>query len=136
MVKLARLSFESMSELGPSQPEVIEKTVYDIHDKLLTWWQSCPSSFRDQSKDWRRQTRPCKLIAEETLEEEAFSSTRPCIMYSKNPWNEMRGAILDEVYGTRPRRKHTKPFARARRPYIDPWLDHQFALAETEGRIF
>ena len=41
-------------------------------------------------------------------------------MYSKNPWNEMRGAILDEVYGTRPRRKHTKPFARARRPYIDP----------------
>jgi hypothetical protein len=79
MTKLSRLSSESMSELGLYRPDVIAKKAYDIHDELLAWWQSCPPSLRDQSNDWRRQTRPRKLTVEETLEEEAFSSTKSCM---------------------------------------------------------
>jgi hypothetical protein len=51
IAKLLRLSSESMSKLGLSQPEVIAKTAHDIHDELLAWWQSCPSLLRDQSND-------------------------------------------------------------------------------------
>jgi len=67
MAKLSRLSSESMGELGLHRPGVIAKKAYDIHDELLAWWQSCPPSLRDQSNDWRRQTRPRKLTVEETL---------------------------------------------------------------------
>jgi hypothetical protein len=74
-----------MVELGFHQPHVIAETAYEIHDDLLAWWQSCPPSLRDQSNDWRGQTRPRKLTVPETLKEEAFSGTKSrmqgCIIY-------------------------------------------------------
>jgi len=79
MAKLSRLSCESMGELGLYQPDLIVEKAYEIHDDLLEWWQSCPPALRDQSNDWRRQTRPRKLTVPETLEEEAFSSTKSCM---------------------------------------------------------
>jgi Fungal specific transcription factor domain len=79
MAKLSRLSSESMGKLGSNHPEIIVQRAYDIHDDLLAWWQSCPTELRDQSNDWRRQTRPRKLTVPETLEEEAFSSTKSCM---------------------------------------------------------
>jgi hypothetical protein len=68
-----------MGELGLYQPDVIAETAYDVHDKLLAWWQSLPALLRDQSNDWRRHTRPRKLTVEETLEEEAFFSNKSCM---------------------------------------------------------
>ncbi|KAH7418162.1 fungal-specific transcription factor domain-containing protein [Cadophora sp. MPI-SDFR-AT-0126] len=78
MAKLSRLSALSMSDLGLQQPEEIALQAADIHDELLAWWQQCPPALRDQSNDWRTQARPRKLTVPETLEEEAFSSTKSC----------------------------------------------------------
>ena len=79
MAKLSYLSSESMSDLGLQQPEVIKQKVAQIRDELLAWWSNCPPALRDQSRDWRRQIRPRKLTVPETLEEEAFSSTKSCL---------------------------------------------------------
>lgn len=78
MAKLSRLSALSMSDLGLQQPEEIAVQAAEIHDELLAWWQQCPPALRDQSNDWRTQARPRKLTVPETLEEEAFSSTKSC----------------------------------------------------------
>ncbi|KAK0113027.1 hypothetical protein ONS95_014737 [Cadophora gregata] len=78
MAKLSRLSAFSMSDLGVQQPEEIAAQAAEIHDELLVWWQQCPPALRDQSNDWRTQARPRKLTVPETLEEEAFSSTKSC----------------------------------------------------------
>ncbi len=79
MAKLSRLSSESMGAIGLHQPDLIVEKAYDIRDELLAWWRSCPPALRDQSNDWRRQSRPRKLSVPETLEEEAFSSTKSCM---------------------------------------------------------
>ncbi|PMD36567.1 hypothetical protein L207DRAFT_433700 [Hyaloscypha variabilis F] len=79
MAQLSRLSSDSMGKLGTNHPDIIVQRAYDIHDELLAWWQSCPPALRDQSNDWRRQNRPRKLTVPETLEEEAFSSTKSCM---------------------------------------------------------
>lgn len=79
MAQLSRLSSESMGKLGSNHPDIIQQRAYDIRDELLAWWQSCPPALRDQSNDWRRQSRPRKLTVPETLEEEAFSSTKSCM---------------------------------------------------------
>lgn len=79
MAKLSRLSAESMSNTGIQHPELIAEKAIRIHSELLAWWQTCPEKLRNQSNDWRRQLRPRKLTVPETLEEEAFSSTRSCV---------------------------------------------------------
>lgn len=79
MARLSRLSAESMSDTGSQYPKVIAEKATQIHSDLLTWWQNCPDELRNQSNDWRRQLRPRKLTVPETLEEEAFSSTRSCV---------------------------------------------------------
>ncbi|KAE9371050.1 hypothetical protein N431DRAFT_441094 [Stipitochalara longipes BDJ] len=55
--------------------------------------------------------------------------------YNNNPLNHLRGAMLDHRYGTNAHRKHPGPTRRSRQPYIDPWLDHQFAL-RVQGSTF
>lgn len=79
MAQLSRLSADSMGELGINHPDIIVQRAYEIHDDLLAWWQCCPPELRDQRNDWRRQNRPRKLTVPETLEEEAFSSTKSCM---------------------------------------------------------
>jgi hypothetical protein len=79
MAKLSNLSAESMSESGMQNPDLIAKKAFKIHDELLAWWSTCPPALRDQSNDWRRQHRPQKLTIPQTLEEEAFSSTKSCM---------------------------------------------------------
>ncbi|TVY68926.1 Transcriptional regulatory protein pro1 [Lachnellula suecica] len=76
MAKLSALSAEAMSELGQKNPETIVEKVASIREDLTTWWSHCPPRLRDQSNDWRRLPRPRKLTVSETLEEEAFSSTK------------------------------------------------------------
>lgn len=79
MAKLARLSAESMSDMGLLHPEYIQRKGAQVHDELTSWWSTCPPQLRDQRTDWRRQYRPRKLTVAETLEEEAFSSTKSCM---------------------------------------------------------
>lgn len=78
MAQLARLSALSMSDLGAQQPQEIRIQAAQIRHDLLAWWQQCHPALRDQSNDWRTQARPRKLTVPETLEEEAFSSTKSC----------------------------------------------------------
>lgn len=79
MGKLARLSSESMSDFGKNNPEVILEKGNKIHDEMMAWWRSCPPALRDQGTDWRREIRPQKLSVSDTLEQEAFSSTKSCL---------------------------------------------------------
>jgi len=79
MVQLSQLSSDSMSDLGLQRPDIVTQKAHHIRHELLTWWSHCPPELRDQSNDWRRQTRPRKLTVPETLEEEAFSSTKSCM---------------------------------------------------------
>ncbi|EKD21140.1 C6 transcription factor OefC [Drepanopeziza brunnea f. sp. 'multigermtubi' MB_m1] len=79
MAKLSRLSAQSMSDLGGQQPENIVSQAAEIRRDLFAWWQQCPPALRDQSNAWRTQARPRKLTVPETLEEEAFSSTKSCM---------------------------------------------------------
>jgi len=79
MAKLSRLSAESMSDMGLLHPEYIQEKGAQVHDELISWWSTCPPRLRDQRTDWRRQYRPRKLTVAETLEEEAFSSTKSCM---------------------------------------------------------
>jgi hypothetical protein len=85
MAKLSALSSEAMSDEGQKHPEVIREKAACIHDDLKMWWSRCPPRLRDQSNDWRRLPRPRKLSVAETLEEEAFSSTKSvlagCFIY-------------------------------------------------------
>ena len=77
MAQLSRLSSESMAD--DADFESIKYQAEQIASDLAEWWQSCPPALRDQSNDWRRQVRPRKLTVPETLEEEAFSSTKSCM---------------------------------------------------------
>ena len=77
MAQLSHLSSESIAK--NSEFESIKSQVEQIGSDLIEWWQSCPPALRDQSNDWRRQDRPRKLTMQETLEEEAFSSTKSCM---------------------------------------------------------
>ena len=77
MAKLSHLSSESMIE--DADPQFIRAEAFQIGSDLSEWWQSCPPALRDQGNDWRRQVRPRKLTVPETLEEEAFSSTKSCM---------------------------------------------------------
>ncbi|KAH8663397.1 fungal-specific transcription factor domain-containing protein [Tricladium varicosporioides] len=79
MAKLSRLSSEAMSDLGRQRPELIVQKAAQIEEELRTWWGRCPPALRDQSNDWRRLPRQRKLTVAETLEEEAFSSTKSCM---------------------------------------------------------
>lgn len=85
MAKLSALSAEAMSDEGMNQPEVIAEKAASIRDDLKLWWSRCPPRLRDQSNDWRRIPRVQKLSVAETLEEEAFSSTKSvlagCFIY-------------------------------------------------------
>lgn len=77
MAQLSRLSSDSMADDADFQS--IRNEAFQIGNNLSQWWQSCPPALRDQSNDWRRQVRPRKLTVLETLEEEAFSSTKSCM---------------------------------------------------------
>jgi hypothetical protein len=79
MAKLSQLSSEAMSDLGLQNPDLIHTKATQIHAELWAWWRSCPPLLRDQQNDWRRQARPRKLTVPETLEAEAFSSTKSCL---------------------------------------------------------
>ena len=77
MAQLSRLSSQPMAE--DADFESIKYQAEKIGSYLAEWWQSCPPALRDQSNDWRRQVRPRKLTVPETLQEEAFSSTKSCM---------------------------------------------------------
>jgi hypothetical protein len=77
MAKLSRLSSASMA--ADADFRSIKVEALQIEHDLAQWWHSCPPALRDQSNDWRRQVRPRKLTISETLEEEAFSSTKSCM---------------------------------------------------------
>lgn len=80
MARLSRLSNESMSDLGTSNPGMILRKGAELHQDLTGWWSGCPPQLRDQGTDWRREIRPQKLSVSETLEQEAFSSTKSCML--------------------------------------------------------
>lgn len=68
-----------MHDLGTQHPDHIKEQAAIIHDELRMWWGNCPPALRDQSINWRRQPRQRKLTVPETLQEEAFSSTKSCM---------------------------------------------------------
>lgn len=94
MAQLSRLSSESMAEDADS--ESIRYQAKQIRIDLSKWWQSCPPALRDQSNDWRRQVRPRKLTVPETLEEEAFSSTKSCMLGCVIYLNHILNPVGDE----------------------------------------
>lgn len=85
MAKLSALSAEAMSDQGQEDPSIIVEKAAIIHDDLRKWWSHNPPALRDQSNNWRQLPRPRKLTVAETLEEEAYSSTKSvfagCIIY-------------------------------------------------------
>ena len=85
MARLSALSAESMSDQGKQDPASIAEKGTQIHTDIRKWWDDSPPKLKDQSNDWRRLPRPRKLSVAETLEEEAFSSTKSvfagCIIY-------------------------------------------------------
>jgi hypothetical protein len=80
MAKLSQLSSEALSNVGQDNPEMIAKKGSEIYEAMLHWWSQCPPALRDQNKNWRRLPREKKLTVSETLEEEAFSSTKACLL--------------------------------------------------------
>ncbi|TVY45807.1 hypothetical protein LOCC1_G004038 [Lachnellula occidentalis] len=85
MVYMAKLSALSAEAMGDQDPAIIAVKAAQIHEGIWEWWDQSPSSLRDQSNDWRRLPRLQKLSVAETLEEEAYSSTKSvfagCIIY-------------------------------------------------------
>ncbi|KAM3078511.1 hypothetical protein ACMFMG_006385 [Clarireedia jacksonii] len=79
IAKIAKLSSRAMRELSPEEDAQIKMEAREIRNEVEMWWQSCPPGLRDQRTDWRRQPRERKLTVPETLEEEAFSSTKACM---------------------------------------------------------
>ncbi|KAG9234145.1 fungal-specific transcription factor domain-containing protein [Amylocarpus encephaloides] len=80
MANLSQLSSQSMSDLARENPESITQKALEIHTNIRSWWSQCPPELRDQSNDWRTRERDRKLTVPETLEEEAFSSTKSCML--------------------------------------------------------
>ena len=72
--QLSRLSSDSLAE--DADFHSIKTEALRISNDLAQWY---PPALRNQSNDWRRQVRPRKLTVAETLEEEAFSSTKSCM---------------------------------------------------------
>lgn len=68
-----------MMELSPGEEAQVKAEALAIREEVGMWWQDCPTGLRDQRTDWRRQPRERKLTVAETLEEEAFSSTKACM---------------------------------------------------------
>lgn len=85
MVYMAKLSALSAEAMGDHNPAIIAEKASQIHEDIWEWWAQSPPSLRDQSNDWRRLPRLQKLSVAETLEEEAYSSTKSvfagCIIY-------------------------------------------------------
>ncbi|TVY91676.1 Agroclavine dehydrogenase [Lachnellula willkommii] len=85
MVYMAKLSALSAEAMGGSDPAIIAEKAAQIHEDIWKWWGQSPPPLRDQSNDWRRLPRLHKLSVAETLEEEAYSSTKSvfagCIIY-------------------------------------------------------
>ncbi|KAM0156086.1 hypothetical protein ACHAQE_006539 [Botrytis cinerea] len=79
MAKLSRLSSRSLVEKSVEEQIMIKQEALGIQHEVQMWWQNCPSMLRDLSNDWRRQPRDTKLTVAETLEAEAFSSTKACM---------------------------------------------------------
>lgn len=77
MAKLSRLSSDSMAEDADFQ--LIKTKAFQISSDLREWWGNRPPGLRDQRNDWRRQLWPRKLTEIETLQQEAFSSTKSCM---------------------------------------------------------
>lgn len=77
MAQLSSLSSESMD--NNVDLDEIRMEAFRIRRDLSQWWVNCPPALRDQNNDWRRQVRPRKLTAHETLAEEAFASTKSCM---------------------------------------------------------
>jgi transcription factor-like protein len=77
MVRMSHLSAESMKE-DADQSE-IRAIAIKIHADLQHWWQSCIPEVRNQSNNWRGQTRSRELTVAEALQEEGVSSTRSCV---------------------------------------------------------
>lgn len=79
MAKLSRLSSRSLNETSLEQQIMIKQEAIGIKQEVQFWWQNCPPILRDLSNDWRSQPRDTKLTVAETLEAEAFSSTKACM---------------------------------------------------------
>lgn len=79
MAKLSHLSSRSLTEKSPEEQILIKQEAIGIKNEVQMWWLNCPSMLRDLSNDWRRQPRDTKLTVAETLEAEAFSSTKACM---------------------------------------------------------
>lgn len=79
MAKVAKLSGRSMHEKSPEAIAQIRAEVFEIKHELQYWWASCAQELRDLPIDWRRQPRQVNLSVADTLEYEAFSSTRACM---------------------------------------------------------
>ncbi|TAQ83054.1 hypothetical protein B7494_g8622 [Chlorociboria aeruginascens] len=81
MAKISTLSSDSLSPvLLVSNPESIRTRAAYIKTALLGWWSACPPTLRDQPTAWRRLPREAKLSVAETLEEEALSSVKCCML--------------------------------------------------------
>ncbi|TVY30028.1 Transcriptional regulatory protein [Lachnellula hyalina] len=85
MIYMAKLSALSAEAMGNQDPAIVAEKAAEIHEELWEWWSQSAPSLRDQSNDWRRLPRLQKLSVAETLEEEAYSSTKSvfagCIIY-------------------------------------------------------
>jgi hypothetical protein len=79
IAKVSRLSSRAMAATTPEEETQVRIEALQIRNEVEMWWQSCPPGLRDQRTDWRRQPRERKLTVPETLEEEAFSSTKACM---------------------------------------------------------
>ncbi|PQE26091.1 Ergot alkaloid biosynthesis protein [Rutstroemia sp. NJR-2017a BBW] len=79
IAKVSRLSSRAMAATTPEEEAQVRMDALEIRNEVEMWWQSCPPGLRDQRTDWRRQPRERKLTVAETLEEEAFSSTKACM---------------------------------------------------------
>ncbi|TGO48170.1 hypothetical protein BOTNAR_0489g00020 [Botryotinia narcissicola] len=79
MAKLSRLSSRSLVETSVEEQIIIKQEAIGIKHEVQMWWQNCSPMLRDLSNDWRRQPRDTKLTVAETLEAEAFSSTKACM---------------------------------------------------------
>jgi hypothetical protein len=79
IAKISKLSSRAMMTSTPEEENQIKMEALEIRNEVGLWWQSCPPGLRDQRTDWRRQPRERKLTVPETLEEEAFSSTKACM---------------------------------------------------------
>lgn len=80
MVRLSKVSADSMSEWGMNYPDVIRDNILCLRHDLRSWWDTCEEPLRDQKTNWRQLPRPRKLTVSETLEAESISSAKSVMM--------------------------------------------------------